>query len=73
MHNHITIDRTQEEEEAAEEAEWVCCDTCEVWRELPPGCDVAALPEAWFCGMEPLPLSLCAIENTTIETPGNGH
>ena len=48
------------EEGTDSEAEWVeenwaCCDKCEKWRRLPAGpeyCD-AALPEKWFCYMNP--------------------
>ncbi|KOO25319.1 hypothetical protein Ctob_008436 [Chrysochromulina tobinii] len=37
------------------EENWACCDKCEKWRRLPAGpeyCD-AALPEKWFCYMNP--------------------
>ncbi|KAI5068250.1 hypothetical protein GOP47_0016595 [Adiantum capillus-veneris] len=31
--------------------EWVCCDSCEKWRLLPPGVGSAQLPEQWTCKM----------------------
>ena len=40
---------------AAADAVWVACDRCEKWRRLPDGPEYeeAALPEQWFCYMNP--------------------
>jgi len=46
---------TDSEAEQWTEVNWAQCDKCDKWRRLPPGpeyCD-AALPEKWFCSMNP--------------------
>ena len=34
---------------------WVQCDECSKWRKMPPGTDESALPDQWYCHMNPDP------------------
>jgi len=44
-----------------EVGEWVGCERCDIWRQLPVGFDPRGLPEEWECGMGPLPDSACGV------------
>ena len=40
---------------AAQQDIWVQCDECSKWRKMPPGTDESALPDQWYCHMNPDP------------------
>ena len=45
----------EEEDDEDETYNWACCDRCQKWRRLPDGpeFEADALPEQWFCYMNP--------------------
>ncbi|KAI9914340.1 hypothetical protein PsorP6_006884 [Peronosclerospora sorghi] len=42
---------TSEEEDEAEEAKWVQCDSCKKWRTVPRDFNLDAMPNHWYCDM----------------------